>query len=114
VATQYDNWLEGDCGIDEREEFRSDFIERRAGELMGDPEWVEVTAVSELPFAMESDQLDYAIALVAQLHAVEPADLVGSGLLTDLYRMSREMNAILREVAREQAEDEFDAATGAA
>ncbi|WCE04466.1 hypothetical protein [Pseudoxanthomonas sp. JBR18] len=103
MATAYDNWLEGACGVDDDAEAIGDLIANFAA----DPE--KVAEADELADGEQSgehySELERAMA---DLDGVEPADLLGSEVLTRLYRLAKVHGAARREKLQELAEAAFE------
>lgn len=92
-VSRYDTWLEGDCGVDEVAQTREEWIEERQEELVDI--WLREHA-EKLREADDQASMDYEgdaytdmQAALADLHGVEPDKLLGSDVLTRLYRLAK-------------------------
>ena len=114
MATPYDNWRTSRSVEEERAEATEEALAERAAELADeyrdDPakcreaeEWVAGT--------FEGDHYTEVTLALHRLHYTDPSDLMGTDLLTQLYRLAKveaaAMDARLLEMAEEAASDEL-------
>lgn len=113
MATAYDTWLEGDCGVDDAAEVRAERATALAEQYRDDPEKCNE---AEQWVADDFDSEHYAAVTVAlhQLHHTDPSHLLGTELLTTLYRLAKvvaePMDAKLYEMAEQAVVDAEDQA----
>ena len=108
MATAYDNWLEGNCGVDDAEEARAERIEELLAEYAEDDaklreaeEWI----------AGSFDGSHYTALSLALfgLHKTSPDKLIGSGVLQKLYELAKVEHAAMRARLVEMAEEQVSA-----
>ena len=110
MATSYDYWLEGNCGINEADERIEEASSRLADQYRGNPdkcreaeEWVAGT--------FDGDHYSALTLALHRLHHTDPSALAGSDLLTTLYRLAKveaaEMDAKLLEMATDDVMSEL-------
>lgn len=111
MPTAYDTWLEGDCGVDEKEEARAEAIAELAAEYADDPaklkeaeEWVAGT--------FDGDHYSALTLALHQLHHTDPSALAGSDLLTTLYQLAKVEAAAMDAKLLEMATDDVMAELG--
>ncbi|WP_293705987.1 hypothetical protein [Stenotrophomonas sp. UBA7606] len=92
----YDNLIPGESEID---------LMEAANELLDDPSALHEIAANDLPFSMDGEWFTEATEALIKLDVKHPSDLMGSQLLTDLYRLAKTVRAAAMEVAREKVED---------
>lgn len=109
MATQYDTWLEGDCGVNESEEARAERIAERAAKYAEDDakrreaeEWIAGGFDSEF-------YTDLTLALY-DLHATDPANLLGTQTLTNLYRLAKVVAEKMDPELERMATDDLESA----
>lgn len=104
MATAYDHFIEGNCGIDEADERIAEASEELAGQYRDNAEkcreaeeWVAGT--------LDGDHYPAVTLALHQLHHTDPSALMGSDLLTALYRLAKveaaAIDAKLLEMATE-------------
>lgn len=109
MATQYDTWLEGDCGVDEKEDAKAERIAKRAARYASDDakrreaeEWIAGGFDGEF-------YTDLMLALY-DLHTTDPVELLGTQTLTNLYRLAEtvadKMDAELERMAADDLDKE--------
>ena len=101
AARQYDH--QEDPAITRRE--AAEGVEAAANALLDDSTALRDIAACDLPFSMDSDWFTEATEALIKLDVKHPSDLMGSQLLTDLYRLAKTVRAAALEVAREKVED---------
>lgn len=80
-------------------------VTEAANELLDDPSALHEIAANDLPFSMDGEWFTEATEALIKLDVKHPSDLMGSQLLTDLYRLAKTVRAAAMEVAREKVED---------
>jgi hypothetical protein len=107
MATKYDTWLEGDCGVDESEEARAERIAKRAAKYAEDDakrreaeEWIAGGFDGEFYTALTLALYD--------LHITEPADLLGMQTLTRLYELAKIVAGKMDAELERMAADDLD------
>ena len=85
AARQYDH--QEDPAITRRE--AAEGVEAAANALLDDHTALYGIAANELPFSLDSHWFTEATAALIQLDVKHPSDLMGSQLLTDLYRLAK-------------------------
>lgn len=108
MASAYDHWLEGDCGVsdeDAQEEMiltRADALEAEyradAAKVAEADEWTAGT--------LESDHYSAVESALASLSEVEPADLPGSPQLRRVLELAKVHGEARRKQIRQMAEDD--------
>lgn len=81
-------------------------LDEAAAELLDSPAVLREIASDELPFSMDSEWFTEATEALIKLDAKNPSDLMGSQLLTDLYRLAKTVRMAAMEVASEKVENE--------
>lgn len=81
-------------------------LDAAASELLTDAKVLREIASSELPFSMDGEWFTEATEALIKLDGKNPADLIGSQLLIDLYRLAKSVRAAAMEVASEKVENE--------
>lgn len=111
MATAYDTWLEGDCGVDDAEEHRAEIIEELLAEYAEDDAKLREAEENIAGTFDGSHYTDVTLALYELANT--PADkLAGSDLLARLYRLAgvewSAMNRELRAMAEQDADEEIE------
>lgn len=109
MPNEYEWWLEGDCGVDESEEARAERISKRAAQYAED-DAKRREAESWIAGGFDGEfYTDLTLALY-DLHITEPADLLGTQTLTNLYRLAKvvagKMDAELERMAADDLDSE--------
>lgn len=107
MATQYDTWLEGDCGVDEKEDAKAERIAKRAAQYASDD---AKRREAESWIAGQFDGEFYTALTLAlyDLHITEPADLLGTQTLTNLYRLAKVVAGKMDAELERMAADDLD------
>lgn len=111
MPTAYDTWLEGDCGVDEKEEAKAEAIAELAAEYATDPEKLE-QAEAWVCMDFEADYWTDVTLALYDLHTTDPSSLLGSDLLTKLYRLAKVVAAKMDAELERMAADELDKQEG--
>ena len=104
MATAYDHFIEGNCGINDADQRIAEASEELADQYRDNVEkcreaegWVAGT--------FDGDHYSAVTLALHQLHHTDPSELMGSQLLTTLYRLAKveaaAMDAKLLEMATE-------------
>lgn len=113
MASRYDNWLEGDCGVDEASEAQSERIDELVTEYEGDDAKLREAEEMVAGTFDGSHYTDVTLALF-DLFQTQPENLLGSDLLAKLYALAKveytAMRAELVRMATDEAEREADEA----
>lgn len=80
-------------------------LDEAANELLDNPVALHEIAADDLAFTLDGGWFTEATAALIRLDVKHPSDLLGSQLLTDLYRLAKTARAAAMEVARERVED---------
>lgn len=80
-------------------------LDEAANELLNNREVRRQIAADDLAFSLDSDWFTDVTDQMIQLDVKHPSDLMGSQLLTDLYRLARTVRAAAMDVAREKVGD---------
>lgn len=79
-------------------------VNEEANKMLADPAALHEIAANDLPFSMDGEWFTEATETLIKLDVKHPSDLMGSQLLTDLYRLAKTVRAAAMEVAREKVE----------
>lgn len=103
MASAYDYWKEGGAGIDEAAELLAERIAEKAGELIADDRKLS-EIVSDVSADFMAETHDEAWVLLYHLHEIEPSDLLNSQVITDLYRLAKQIHKSANDRAHFEAE----------
>lgn len=107
MATQYDTWLEGDCGVDESEEARAERIAERAAKYAED-DAKRREAESWIAGGFDGEFYTALTLAMYDLHITEPDDLLGTQTLTNLYRLAKTVADKMDAELERMAADDLD------
>ena len=111
MATAYDHFIEGNCGINEADERIAEASEELADQYRNNPE--KCREAEEWVGGTLGDGHYSALTLALhQLHHTDPSALVGSDLLTTLYRLAAVEAAAMDAKLLELATDDVMAELG--
>ena len=106
MATAYDEWLTTDLGW-ERAQARAEAIDRLVDEYRADPK--KLREAEEWTAGSFDGEHYTAVSLALHaLHRIEPADLLGSDALANLYRLAKVDHEAIEAQLQRMAEDEID------
>lgn len=80
-------------------------VNEAANELLDNSEIRRQIASDDLAFSLDGEWFTDITDKLIQLDVKHPSDLMGSQLLTDLYRLAKTVRVAAMEVARERVED---------
>lgn len=106
----YDTYL-ARCVDEYTDDRLGDAIRARADEMEQDNDLVTdaVMAVVDREIEGGHDRMWDMFAAIRKLHAVKPADLLGSDVLAELYRLARAAAEDVRQELEEMAEEALEA-----
>ena len=106
MPTAYDTWLEGNCGVDEAAELRVELVEALAEQYRGNDEKLRE---AEQWIAGELDGEHYAAVNLAlhRLHYTDPARLMDTDLLAELYQLAATVAARVDAQLYEMADQDI-------
>lgn len=107
MATAYDTWLEGDCGIDDAEEARDERAAELAQRYANDDAKRQEAAEWLAGEFSEQHYTDVELALL-DLHGIDPADLLNSPILPRLYSLAKVVHGRYAQWFQSEAETEVD------
>ena len=106
MATAYDTWKTYDAE-GERAAERGEAIDRLVDEYRADPKKLR-EAESWTAGSFDGEHSTAVSLALHALHRIEPADLLGSDALANLYRLAKVDHEAIEAQLRNMAEDEID------
>lgn len=106
MATAYDEWLTTDTD-GERAAERAEAIDRLVDEYRADPKKLR-EAESWTAGSFDGEHYTAVSLALHALHRIDPADLLGSDALANLYRLARVDHEAIEARLRDMAEEAYD------